>query len=106
MQRLSHSSLHHISFTITSQRSSATISQYPYRRTTFECSYLSTTLCCSTIGSDLSKHSDITVPVLPATNDTTTDRTVITVTVADTAHSLKLKQLKLKLKLKSDLSEQ
>ena len=51
------------------------------------------------------KNSNITIPVLPATNDTTTDRTIITAIVADKTHSLKLKQLKLNLKLKTTFYE-
>ena len=94
------------SHTITSQRSSATMSQYLYHRNTFDYSNLSTVLCCSTIDSDLSKYSYITVHVLPASNDTTTYRPIITTTEADTVHSLRLKQLKLKFKLKTASSEQ
>ena len=46
------------------------------------------------------------MPTLPATDKIITYQTVNTTTVADTVHSLKLKQLKqLKLKLKTALSE-
>ena len=82
------------------------MSQYLYHRNTFDYSNLSTVLCCSTIDSDLSKYSYITVHVLPVSNDTTTYRPIITTTKANTAHSLRLKQLKLKFKLKTALSEQ
>ena len=95
--RLSHSSLHHISHAITSQQSSAVRSHYPYHRNTLDCSSLSTVSYCSTIVSDLSNYSDITMHVLLATCNTVPDRHVITTTVADIPHSLKLKQLKLKL---------
>ena len=74
------------------------MSQCPYRRTTLSCFNLSTALCCSTIVSDFSNHSDITVHTLSLTDNTVTDQTVNNATEAVTAISLKLKQLKQKLK--------
>ena len=66
------------------------MSQYPYRISTLDRSSLSSELWCSSIVSDFSNHSDITAPILPATDNTVANQTVNTTTVANIARYLKL----------------